>query len=113
MASLARIAPDAVLHNVMPIFTFMGSNVFHRDDAYSFRVVQKARVSIHATFVLLANAFRPDDRQHRARHGVFAQRCTQFWLRSLLCLQGLPPRFHWCCKSCAKTSACQVGFEYC
>ena len=41
MASLARMAPDAVLHNVMPIFTFMGSNVFHRDDSYSFRVVQK------------------------------------------------------------------------
>lgn len=43
MASLARIAPDAVLHNVMPIFTFMGSNIFHRDDTYSFRVVQKVR----------------------------------------------------------------------
>ncbi|OSD00001.1 hypothetical protein PYCCODRAFT_1479448 [Trametes coccinea BRFM310] len=46
MASLARIAPDAVLHNVMPIFTFMGSNVFHRDDSYSFRVVQKTIDSI-------------------------------------------------------------------
>ncbi|KAJ8482003.1 hypothetical protein ONZ51_g5640 [Trametes cubensis] len=46
MASLARIAPDAVLHNVMPIFTFMGSNVFHRDDTYSFRVVQKTIDSI-------------------------------------------------------------------
>ncbi|KAI0632952.1 hypothetical protein C8Q77DRAFT_1120632 [Trametes polyzona] len=46
MASLARIAPDAVLHNVMPIFTFMGSNVFHRDDTYSFRVVQKTVDSI-------------------------------------------------------------------
>ena len=41
MATLARIAPDSVLHNVMPIFTFMGSNVFHRDDTYSFRVVQQ------------------------------------------------------------------------
>ncbi|KAI0369251.1 hypothetical protein BV20DRAFT_968110 [Pilatotrama ljubarskyi] len=46
MANLARIAPDAVLHNVMPIFTFMGSNVFHRDDTYSFRVVQKTIDSI-------------------------------------------------------------------
>jgi U3 small nucleolar RNA-associated protein 10 len=25
----------------MPVFTFMGSNVFHRDDSYSFKVVQK------------------------------------------------------------------------
>ncbi|KAH9943771.1 hypothetical protein B0H21DRAFT_877669 [Amylocystis lapponica] len=46
MASLARLAPDAVLHNVMPVFTFMGSNVFHRDDSYSFRVVQKTIDSI-------------------------------------------------------------------
>ncbi|KAI0354312.1 hypothetical protein OH77DRAFT_530067 [Trametes cingulata] len=46
MANLARIAPDAVLHNVMPIFTFMGSNVYHRDDTFSFRVVQKTIDSI-------------------------------------------------------------------
>ena len=44
IAAMARLAPDAILHNVMPVFTFMGSNVFHRDDTYSFRVVQKARV---------------------------------------------------------------------
>ncbi|KAI0270487.1 hypothetical protein BC834DRAFT_967272 [Gloeopeniophorella convolvens] len=41
IASLARVAPESVLHNIMPVFTFMGSNVFHRDDTYSFRVVQK------------------------------------------------------------------------
>lgn len=41
MATLARLSPDSVLHNVMPIFTFMGSNVFHRDDSYSFKVIQK------------------------------------------------------------------------
>ncbi|KAI9571928.1 hypothetical protein HD554DRAFT_2300345 [Boletus coccyginus] len=40
MANLARLTPDSVLHNIMPIFTFMGSNVFHRDDSYSFNVVQ-------------------------------------------------------------------------
>ncbi|KAI9435473.1 hypothetical protein H4582DRAFT_1969649 [Lactarius indigo] len=44
-ASLA-FAPKSVLHNVMPVFTFMGSNVFHRDDNYSFRVVQKTIDSI-------------------------------------------------------------------
>ncbi|KAF8259327.1 armadillo-type protein [Lactarius quietus] len=46
IASLARVAPKSVLHNVMPVFTFMGSNVFHRDDNYSFRVVQKTIDSI-------------------------------------------------------------------
>ncbi|KAH8112066.1 hypothetical protein DFH11DRAFT_1788270 [Phellopilus nigrolimitatus] len=46
MASLARLSPESVLHNVMPIFTFMGSNVFHRDDSYSFKVIQKTTESI-------------------------------------------------------------------
>lgn len=41
IANLARLAPDSVLFNVMPVFTFMGSNVFHRDDSYSFKVVQQ------------------------------------------------------------------------
>jgi len=41
MASLTRLTPESVLHNVMPVFIFMGSNVFHRDDSYSFKVVQQ------------------------------------------------------------------------
>lgn len=41
MAALARLTPDSVLQNIMPVFTFMGSNIFHRDDTYSFRVVQQ------------------------------------------------------------------------
>ena len=45
VATLARLTPETVLRNVMPVFTFMGSNVFHRDDAYSFRVVQKVTLS--------------------------------------------------------------------
>ena len=44
MANLARLAPASVLYNVMPVFTFMGSNVFHRDDTYSFKVVQQVYV---------------------------------------------------------------------
>ncbi|KAK4685034.1 U3 small nucleolar RNA-associated protein 10, partial [Tremellales sp. Uapishka_1] len=40
-SELARLIPDAVLHNVMPIFTFMGASDFQRDDAYSFGVVEK------------------------------------------------------------------------
>ncbi|KAJ3515006.1 hypothetical protein NLJ89_g2035 [Agrocybe chaxingu] len=41
IANLARLAPESVLHNVMPVFTFMGSNVFHKDDSYGFKVVQQ------------------------------------------------------------------------
>ncbi|EAL19068.1 hypothetical protein CNBH1700 [Cryptococcus deneoformans B-3501A] len=40
-SELARLIPDAVLHNVMPIFTFMGASDFQRDDAYTFGVVEK------------------------------------------------------------------------
>ncbi|KAI0031465.1 hypothetical protein K488DRAFT_52013 [Vararia minispora EC-137] len=46
LSTLAKLSPDTVLHNVMPVFTFMGSNVFHRDDSYSFRVIQKTVDSI-------------------------------------------------------------------
>ncbi|GJE92911.1 U3snoRNP10 and BP28CT domain-containing protein [Phanerochaete sordida] len=55
MATLTRLAPDAVLRNVMPIFTFMGSNVFHRDDTYSFRVVQK---TIDGIVPVMANSLK-------------------------------------------------------
>ncbi|KAG9017581.1 snoRNA-binding rRNA-processing protein utp10 [Tulasnella sp. 427] len=41
-----RNRPGIVIQNVMPIFTFMGSNVFHRDDSFSFRVVQKTNEGI-------------------------------------------------------------------
>lgn len=41
IGSLARLVPDAVLHNVMPIFTYVGSSDFQRDDAYSFSVVER------------------------------------------------------------------------
>ncbi|KAG8912993.1 snoRNA-binding rRNA-processing protein utp10, partial [Tulasnella sp. 417] len=41
ISGIARIDPESVIQSVMPVFTFMGSNVFHRDDSFSFRVVQK------------------------------------------------------------------------
>ena len=30
-----------MLHNVMPIFTFMGASVLRKDDSYSFEVITK------------------------------------------------------------------------
>lgn len=41
MANIARLAPDTVLHSVMPIFTFMGSNTSRKDDEYSVRVIDQ------------------------------------------------------------------------
>lgn len=45
-SALARHSPDSVLHYVMPIFTYMGSSDFQRDDAYTFSVVEKTIQSI-------------------------------------------------------------------
>ncbi|XP_041829297.1 HEAT repeat-containing protein 1 [Melanotaenia boesemani] len=41
LGTVATIFPDKVLHNIMPIFTFMGANIMRLDDAYSFRVIDK------------------------------------------------------------------------
>ncbi|BGP27409.1 U3 small nucleolar RNA-associated protein 10 [Rhodotorula toruloides] len=41
LAQLGPLVPDQLVHNVMPIFTFMGANVLQRDDAYSLRVVDQ------------------------------------------------------------------------
>src|SRR3569833_105290 len=41
VASLAKTAPDLVLHSVMPIFTFMGSSVLRQSDDYSAHVVNQ------------------------------------------------------------------------
>lgn len=41
VAGLSVIAPELVLHSVMPIFTFMGSNVLRKDDEYSVSVIDQ------------------------------------------------------------------------
>ncbi|OJJ49101.1 hypothetical protein ASPZODRAFT_23375 [Penicilliopsis zonata CBS 506.65] len=41
VAGLSVIAPELVLHSVMPIFTFMGSNVLRKDDDYSVSVIDQ------------------------------------------------------------------------
>ena len=46
LAQLGPLVPDQLVHNVMPIFTFMGANVLQRDDAYSLRVVDRTLESI-------------------------------------------------------------------
>lgn len=55
IGSLARLVPDAVLHNVMPIFTYVGSSDFQRDDAYSFSVVEK---TVESTVPVIVQSMR-------------------------------------------------------
>uniref|UniRef100_A0A452ICU1 HEAT repeat-containing protein 1 n=1 Tax=Gopherus agassizii TaxID=38772 RepID=A0A452ICU1_9SAUR len=41
LGTAAGLFPDKVLHNIMPIFTFMGANVMRLDDTYSFQIINK------------------------------------------------------------------------
>ncbi|KAK7749227.1 snoRNA-binding rRNA-processing protein utp10 [Diatrype stigma] len=41
VASLANVAPELILHSVMPIFTFMGSSVLRQNDDYSAHVINQ------------------------------------------------------------------------
>lgn len=41
-ASLAALAPDRILHTIMPIFTFMGSTILSKDDERSIYVTNQA-----------------------------------------------------------------------
>ncbi|KAG0335779.1 HEAT repeat-containing protein 1 [Podila humilis] len=46
MAAIASLYPAKVLHNIMPVFTFMGANVLRQDDNYSFHVIQQTLENI-------------------------------------------------------------------
>lgn len=46
LCQMAEIVPDQVLHNMMAIFTFMGSSVLRHDDAYSFQIITKLIESV-------------------------------------------------------------------
>ncbi len=43
IADLARVAPELILHSIMPIFTFMGASVLRQDDEYSAYVINRVR----------------------------------------------------------------------
>ncbi|KAK4048437.1 snoRNA-binding rRNA-processing protein utp10 [Microbotryomycetes sp. JL201] len=51
LAKLGPLVPDQLVHNIMPIFTFMGANVLQRDDAYSMRVVESTLENIVPSLV--------------------------------------------------------------
>lgn len=41
LAATGSRYPDIVLINIMPVFTFMGSNILRKDDSFSFHVIEK------------------------------------------------------------------------
>lgn len=58
LGAVAVIFPEKVLHNIMPIFTFMGANVLRLDDVYSFRVIEN---TLHTVIPALIQAHRRPD----------------------------------------------------
>ncbi|WFC96035.1 snoRNA-binding rRNA-processing protein utp10 [Malassezia brasiliensis] len=56
LTRFARLDAELVLHNVMPIFTFVGHAVLQRDDRFTLAVVDQTLRSIVPAFV---NAVRP------------------------------------------------------
>jgi U3 small nucleolar RNA-associated protein 10 len=46
LSSAAKLFPTRIVHNLMSIFTFMGSNLLHQDDSYTFEVIQKTLTTI-------------------------------------------------------------------
>lgn len=46
LTAIAGIFPEKVLHNIMPIFTFMGASVLRLEDAYSFEVIDKTMQTV-------------------------------------------------------------------
>lgn len=56
LTRFARLDAELVLHNIMPIFTFVGLSVLQRDDRFTLSVVEQTLRSIIPAFV---NAVRP------------------------------------------------------
>ncbi|KAH6569665.1 hypothetical protein BASA60_008135 [Batrachochytrium salamandrivorans] len=46
LSTIASVAPQSVLINIMPVFTFMGANILRQDDSYSFHVIQQTLKTI-------------------------------------------------------------------
>uniref|UniRef100_A0A8C4TAF2 HEAT repeat-containing protein 1 n=1 Tax=Erpetoichthys calabaricus TaxID=27687 RepID=A0A8C4TAF2_ERPCA len=53
LGTAAGMFPEKVLHNIMPIFTFMGANIMRLDDTYSFQVITK---TVHTVIPALIQA---------------------------------------------------------
>jgi U3 small nucleolar RNA-associated protein 10 len=46
LATAAKLYPSRILHNIMPIFTFMGTSVMRCDNQYSYSIIQQTIDSI-------------------------------------------------------------------
>ncbi|OAP64139.1 hypothetical protein AYL99_00111 [Fonsecaea erecta] len=90
-SALASLAPDRILHSIMPIFTFMGKSILSKDDERSIFVTnraideiipplvatlkkQDAKKLIHSTSSLLSSFVTAYDHVPQYRRAAFYQR---------------------------------------
>ncbi|KIW84737.1 hypothetical protein Z517_00125 [Fonsecaea pedrosoi CBS 271.37] len=90
-AALASLAPDRILHSIMPIFTFMGKSILSKDDERSIYVTnrtideiipplvatlkkQDAKKLVHSTSSLLSSLVTAYDHVPQYRRAAFYQR---------------------------------------
>ena len=66
VSALASVRPDLVLHSVMPIFTFMGTNIIRQEDDFSEYVIRQTMESIIPRLV---------ESLHKRKEGPFAGVC--------------------------------------
>ena len=59
LSQAARLMPDRTIHNIMPIFTFMGTSIVRNDDGYSFQVILQAIESLVPPLVEVEGIDRP------------------------------------------------------
>ena len=59
LSEAARLMPDRTIHNIMPIFTFMGTSIVRNDDGYSFQVILQAIESLVPPLVKVEGIDRP------------------------------------------------------
>ncbi|WFD34754.1 snoRNA-binding rRNA-processing protein utp10 [Malassezia cuniculi] len=70
LTRFARLDAELVLHNVMPIFTFVGSTVLQRDDRFTLSVIEQTLRSIVPAFVA---ALRPKVSGHDIRLALWLE----------------------------------------
>ncbi|KAI7796665.1 HEAT repeat-containing protein 1 [Triplophysa rosa] len=80
LGALAGIFPEKVLHNIMPIFTFMGANIMRLDDAYSFQVINK---TVQAVIPALIKAHKDGGVQSDANMEMVVTRIMHVFVDAL------------------------------
>ncbi|XP_075780923.1 HEAT repeat-containing protein 1 [Pelodiscus sinensis] len=64
LGTAASMFPDKVLHNIMPIFTFMGANVMRLDDTYSFQIITKTVKMVIPALIQAEDGSSPEAAQN-------------------------------------------------